>query len=305
MLDINFIRKDPEKVKIGIQNKNIDPKIVDRFLRVDEDWRMKTLAFDQLKAEQNVLNKELARDRTEDLLSKAQVLKKRVADLTEEYSKLTEKREELMYSFPNIPFDDVPVGKNETENKILKEIGEKPEFSFEPKDYLSLGEKLGIIDVKKASEVSGSRFGYLFGDGALLELALVHYAFEIIVKHGFVPVIPPVMIKPEVYKGMGRLDADQRDERYFLEKDNLYLVGSSEHTMGPIHMNETFEDKDLPKRYAGFSTCFRREAGSYGKDTKGILRVHQFDKVEMFIFAHPEKSNEEHQLLLKVQEELV
>jgi len=305
MLDINYIRAEPEKVKAGIAKKNSDPKIVDKFLRVDEEWRVKTLALDQLKAEQNILNKELAGHQSEDLLSKAQLLKKRVTDIAEEQVKLKEKREELLYSFPNIPFENAPVGKDESENKVLREVGEKPEFSFEPKDYLTIGETLGIIDVKKASEVSGSRFGYLLGDGAMLELALVQYAFQVITKYGFTPIIPPVMIKPEVYKGMGRLDANQKDERYFLEKDNLYLVGSSEHTIGPFHMGETFEEENLPKRYVGFSTCFRKEAGSYGKDTKGILRVHQFDKVEMFTFSHPERSEEEHQLLLKIQEELV
>ncbi len=305
MLDINLIRTDPERVRAGIQKKNIDPKLVDRFLRIDEEWRSKTSALDQLKAEQNVLNKEISGNQSDDLLSKAQLLKKRVGDLTDEYMKLAEKREELISSFPNLPFDSVPLGKDESQNVILREVGEKPVFSFKLKDYLALSEHLGIIDVKKASEVSGSRFGYLMGDGALLELALTRYAFNVITNHGFIPVIPPVMIKPEVYKGMGRLDADQKEERYFLEKDNLYLVGSSEHTLGPLHMGETFGSHDLPKRYVGFSTCFRREAGSHGKDTKGILRVHQFDKVEMFVFSHPEKSEEEHSLLLSIQEELV
>ncbi len=305
MLDIAFIRAEPEKVREGIAKKNKDPKTVDKFLRVDDEWRLKTVALDQLKAEQNVLNKELATHQSDDLLSKAQLLKKRVVDVSSEHIKLKEKREELLHSFPNLPFEDVPVGKDESENKVLREVGTKPEFSFEPKDYLALGEALEIINIKKAAEVSGSRFGYLVGDGALLELALVQYAFSVITKHGFTPIIPPVMIKPEVYKGMGRLDAGQEDERYFLPKDNLYLVGSSEHTIGPIHMEETFSEEALPKRYVGFSTCFRREAGSYGKDTKGILRVHQFDKVEMFIFSRPEKSDEEHKLLLKIQEEIV
>lgn len=305
MLDITFIRENPEKVQKGMEAKRQDPKIVDKFLRVDEEWRAKTSAYDQLKAEQNTLSKELSAGQSEDLLSKAQFLKKRLADIETEQDELKKKRDELLSRIPNIPFDDVLVGKDESENKVLREVGTKPDFGFAPKDYLTLGEKLGLIDVKKAAEVSGSRFGYVLREAALLEFALVKLAMDTLVAKGFIPAVPPVMIKPKVYEGMGRLAADQKEERYYFDKDDLYLVGSSEHTMGPIHMNEVFEESELPRRYVAFSTCFRREAGSYGKDTKGILRVHQFDKVEMFSFAHPEHSEEEHKFLLSCQEELM
>lgn len=305
MLDITFIRENAEKVKKGMESKHQDPKIVDKFLRLDEDWRAKTTAYDQLKAEQNTLSKELSAGQSENLLSKAQFLKKRLNDIEAEQDDLKKLRDDLLSRIPNIPFDDVTVGRDESENKVLREVGVKPEFDFAPKDYLTLGEKLGLIDVKRASEVSGSRFGYLLRDAALLEFALIQLAFETLTKKGFIPAVPPVMIKPKVYEGMGRLAADQKDERYYFEKDDVYLVGSSEHTMGPIHMNDVFEEEALPKRYVAFSTCFRREAGSYGKDTKGILRVHQFDKVEMFSFAHPEHSEEEHKFLLSCQEELM
>ena len=184
-------------------------------------------------------------------------------------------------------------------------MGERTKFDFEPKDYLTLGEALGIIDVERASKVAGSRFGYLFGGAVMLEMALVQFALQKLVSKGFRAVIPPVMIKPEVYMGMGRLGGSQKEERYYLPADDLFLVGSAEHTMGPIHRDEVLEEKNLPMRYAGFSTCFRREAGSYGKDTKGILRVHQFDKVEMFSFSKPEDSKKEHEFLLSMQEELV
>lgn len=305
MLDITFIRENAEKVKTGMESKHQDPKIVDKFLRLDEDWRAKTTAYDQLKAEQNVLSKELSAGQSENLLSKAQFLKKRLGDIETEQNDLKKLRDDLLSRIPNIPFDDVMVGRDESENKVLREVGTKPEFDFAPKDYLTLGEKLGLIDVKRASEVSGSRFGYLLRDAALLEFALIQLAFDTLTKKGFIPAVPPVMIKPKVYEGMGRLAADQKEERYYFEKDDVYLVGSSEHTMGPIHMNDTFDEEALPKRYVSFSTCFRREAGSYGKDTKGILRVHQFDKVEMFSFAHPEHSEEEHKFLLSCQEELM
>ena len=162
-----------------------------------------------------------------------------------------------------------------------------------------------MVDTAKAAEVSGSRFGYLKNQAVLLEFALIQLAFETLLPEGFIPIVPPVMIRPEVYRGMGRLAGDQKEERYYFEKDDLYLVGSSEHTVGPLHFNDVLLEKDLPKRYVSFSTCFRREAGSYGKDTKGILRVHQFDKVEMFSFVKPEDSEKEHEFFLSLQEKLM
>jgi seryl-tRNA synthetase len=305
MLDIVFIREHADEVRAGMEKKRQDPKIVDKFLRADEDWRAKTAAFDQLKAEQNALSKEMASGQSENLLSRAQLLKKRLGEIEVEQEELKSRRDEALSRIPNIPFADVPVGKSEEENKVVREVGKKPEFDFTPKDYLTLGEQWGIINVKKASEVSGSRFGYLLGEAALLEFALVQLAMKTLVEKGFTPAVPPVMIKPKVYEGMGRLAADQKEERYYFDKDELYLVGSSEHTMGPLHMHEVLEEESLPRRYVSFSTCFRREAGSYGKDTKGILRVHQFDKVELFSFAHPEHSGEEHAFLLSCQEELM
>ncbi len=305
MLDVNFIRENPDAVKEGVEKKKIDKKLVDKFLQLDTTWRGKVKAIDELKAEQNALSKELAKEQKEDLISRAQLLKQRISELEAECVAAETKRKELLNRLPNIPFTDVPVGKDETENKVLREVGERPKFDFTPKDYLSLGEELGIINVKKASEVSGSRFGYLVGDMALLELAIVRLAFDLLTKEGFTPILPPVMIKPDVYAGMGRLAADQKEERYYFPKDELYLIGSAEHTMGPYHLNETFEEQNLPRRYVGFSTCFRREAGSYGKDTKGIFRVHQFDKVEMYSFVHPEQSGEEHLFLLSLQEKLM
>jgi len=181
-----------------------------------------------------------------------------------------------------------------------------PEWDFEPKDYMALGQNLGIIDTESASKTSGSRFGYLKGGAALMEFALVKLAMETAAKHGFVPVVPPVMVKSEMMKAMGYIDRhEDQDETYFLEKDDLYLVGTSEQAIGPMYAGETFEENELPKRYVAFSTCFRREAGSYGKDTKGILRVHQFDKIEMFSFCAPENSKEEHELILSIEEELI
>ncbi|OGG42862.1 serine--tRNA ligase [Candidatus Jorgensenbacteria bacterium RIFCSPLOWO2_12_FULL_42_11] len=321
MLDVKFIRENSEAVKEGIAKKKADPKLVDSFLRLDEEWRTKVAAIDQLRSEHNLNNNELAKHRTDDLISKAEILKKQLTKLEEEEKDIKEHRQAKLNLIPNLPQTDVPLGKDESENQVIKEVGEKPKFDFDPKDYLSLAEKLGIIDIKRAAKVSGSRFGYLLGTAALLEFALINFALKrlldenyiskIIKKNNlnvsnkvFTPVIPPVLINRKSMWGMGYLDQGA-DEIYHLEKDDLYLVGTAEQSLGTMHQDESFKESELPKRYVGFSTCFRREAGSYGKDTKGILRVHQFNKLEMFSFAAPETSEEEHKLFLAVEEALM
>jgi len=207
---------------------------------------------------------------------------------------------------PNIPQEDVKIGKDSSENKVIREVGEKPKFDFIPKDYLAITEKLDLIDIKRASKVSGSRFGYLKGDLARLEFAIVNYTMNFLRNNGFITIVPPVMIKTEMMKGMGYIDSEKdKEEGYFLDKDNLILIGTSEQSIGPMHADEILKEKELPKRYVAFSSCFRREAGSYGKDTKGILRVHQFDKIEMFSFCQPKNSQKEHEFLLKMVETMM
>ncbi len=304
MLDITLIRDNPDTVREGITKKNGDPKLVDKFLRLDEEWRAKTAALDQLKAEQNALSKELAANRSEDLLAKASLLKKRVGEISGEQEDVTAKRDEVLRKMPNLPAPDVRAGKDDSENQVLRTVGEPTKFSFPVKDYMDVAEALDIIDTERAGKVSGSRFGYLKGDGALLEFALVQYVLEKLTAKGFSPVVPPVMIKPEIMSAMGYMDA-HGDEIYQLKDDELVLVGTSEQSVGAMHVGETLDPESLPIRYVAFSTCFRREAGSYGKDTKGILRVHQFDKLEMFSFASAEKSKEEHEFLLSCEEELL
>jgi len=321
MLDVKFIRDNPDLVKEGIAKKGADPKLVDSFLRLDNDWRTKVAAIDELRAEHNLNNMELTKHRTDDLISKSEILKNQLTKLEYEKKGLEERRQAKLNSIPNLPGADVPAGKNETENQVMKEIGEKPKFNFAPKDYFSLAEKLGIIDVKRAAKVSGSRFGYLLGTAALLEFALVNFAMKrlldedflskIIKKNNlnvssrpFIPVIPPVLINRKSMWAMGYLD-QAADEIYHLGKDDLYLVGTSEQSLGAMHQGETLKENELPRRYVGFSTCFRREAGSYGKDTKGILRVHQFNKLEMFGFTKPENSKDEHKLFLAIEENLM
>lgn len=298
MIDIKILRNNPEIIKKSLINRNLNQNIVDDFLAVDEEWRNLVKKIDDLKSRQKQLTKE--RD-----IEESKKIKEEIKNLEDILNEIDHKRNAILETIPNIPFEDVLVGKDESDNKVIKEVGQKPNFDFEPKDYLEIAENLNLIDVKKAAEVSGSRFGYLKNEAVLLEFGLVKLAFDILIQEGFMPVVPPVLIKPEIYKKMGRLAGDQKEERYYLQKDDLYLVGSAEHTLGPLHLNEIFEEKDLPKRYVGFSTCFRREAGSYGKDTRGILRVHQFDKVEMFSFSKPENSEEEHKYLLSLQEKLM
>ncbi len=295
MLDIKFIRQNPEKIKEGIARKqaNVD---IDRVLELDEKKREYLQKIENMRSEQNKLGK--------DDIVKAKEIKEEIKKLEPELDNIDKELQVLLRKIPNPPLDTVPTGKDDTENIVLREEGKKPEFNFPIRDYVDIGEKLDIIDTQRAAKVSGTRFGYIKGGAAMLEFALVNLALETLAKENFVPVVPPVMLKPEMMEGMGYVERGA-EEIYYLERDKLYLVGTSEQSIGVMHSGETFEEKDLPKRYAGFSTCFRREAGAYGKDTKGILRVHQFDKVEMFSFCHPEKSMEEHQLLLKMEEKLM
>ncbi|MBI4153466.1 serine--tRNA ligase, partial [Candidatus Woesebacteria bacterium] len=219
-----------------------------------------------------------------------------------ELAKVENQYKEFLLQIPNLPADDVKEGKDENENEVVRSWGEPKKFDFEAKDHIALGESLNIIDIERAAKVSGPRFAYLKGDAMLLEFALVQLALETLMKEGFVPVIPPVLIKKEMMEGMGYLEHGGEEDMYVFDKDGLVLVGTSEQTIGPMHANEVL--RDLPLRYVGFSSCFRRESGSYGKDTRGILRVHQFDKVEMFSFTKPEDSDKEHEYLLSLEEKL-
>jgi seryl-tRNA synthetase len=213
--------------------------------------------------------------------------------------------EPLLFLLPNIPFDDVPVGKDDSQNVIVRQVGRKPSFAFSAKDYIELGTKLDLIDAGRAGKVAGPRFGYLKNQLPLIEFALISLVMDVVKKYQFIPVIPPVMLKEQMARGTGYFEATDKNEAYYLPQDKLYLVGTAEQSLAAMHSGEVFEIKDLPKKYIAFSTCFRREAGSYGKDTKGILRVHQFDKLEMFVLCLPEDSKKEHQLLLLIEEKLM
>ncbi len=310
MIDVQLLREHPETVKKGIANKNTDPKLVDDFLSLDTEWRKLTSELDGLRAEQ----KKLSADRK---VEEAKANKEKMKEIEEKVAAIEKQRDDIWLKIPNVPSEDTPVGKDEGENKVIRTVGEPRKFDFEPKDHLTLGESLGLINIHAAGQVSGTRFAYVMGDLVKLQFALVEYAFEILgrehilksialgIKPGyspqpFTPVIPPVMIRPEVFQKMGRLEP--KEERYYIPSDDLYLIGSAEHTLGPLHMDETIPEERLPLRYAGFSTSFRREAGSYGKDTKGILRLHQFDKIELESFTAPEHSRTEQDFFVAIQE---
>jgi len=295
MLNPDFIRENPGKVKEGVKNRGMESSIVDDFLKLDEKWRGGVSKLDELRAEKNKLGKD---DRDE-----AKELKEKEKKLADTVGKIEDERSEALLQIPNVPEDRVPVGSDENDNKELRKWGKIPEFDFEPKDYVELSG--GLIDTERAAKVSGSRFGYILGDLAILEFAIVKYAFEKLSENGFIPVVPPVLVRSENMKKMGKSKFIEEEGAYYIPDEDLYLVATAEDAIGPMHAGEIFDAKNLPRRYAGFSSAFRKEAGSYGKDTKGILRVHQFDKLEMFVFTKPEDSVEENDFLLKMQEEIM
>jgi len=307
MLDIKFIRENPDKVKEGAKKKGAKVDI-EEILELDKKKREIMQALEDMRSKKNQASKEIGRAENEKEKKKIIMQMKELDNnndrLDKNLKELERKFSRLMYKIPNLPLDDVPLG-GEKDSVVMEKFGEKPEFDFRIKDYMEIGESLDLIDVKRAAKIAGTRFGFLKKEIALMEFALIRLAFDLLVKKGFIPVIPPVMIKSEMAMGMGFIQQTDDEEAYYLPKDDLYLAATSEQSLGSMHAGEVFEEKDLPKRYAGFSTCFRREAGSYGKDTKGILRVHQFDKVEMFSFTKPEDSQKEHKLLLETEKNLM
>ena len=296
MLDIKIIREQPEIVKESCKNRQVECD-VDRILELDKQKRQLLQEVEQLRSEQNKLGKENR--------EQGQALKQQLKAKEPALEQIGKDLEKLLFQLPNIPLLEVPVGKGESDNKVLRTWGKIPSFGFEPKDHQELGEVLDIIDIKRAAKVSGARFTYLKSHAVTLEFALVKMVMDLAQKRGFIPIIPPVLVKEDAMKGMGYIDTpEDRAERYFLDESGLFLVGTAEQAIGPMHGGEVFEEKDLPRRYVAFSSCFREEAGSYGKDTKGIMRLHQFDKVELFSFTKPEDSKKEHELLLSIEEKL-
>lgn len=318
MVDIKFVRENPDKVKKACQAKKEEVDI-DHLLQLDQRYLHFLQKTEEMRrqrkerSQKDGIRAKLAKEKIKKPTDKkfypdkkdARHFKEQLKIYERNMRKAREGRDKLLLEVPNLPAPDVKFGQSEKENEFGKPKGKKPDFDFKPMDYLTLAESLDLIDVKRASKVSGTRFGYLKNEAVLLEFALVNFALATLVKEGFQPVVPPVLINEDSMLGMGYLAHGGEEETYHLTKDKLYLTGTSEQSVGPMHRDEVFNEEELPRRYVAFSSCFRREAGSWGKDTKGIFRVHQFDKVEMFSFTTPKDSTKEHDYFLSLEEKLV
>jgi len=309
MIDIKFLRENPDAVRASQKGRGEDVDVVDQVLASDELKRTAITEFEQLRAEQNLLSKSVGAAKGDEkaaLLANSKELADKVKAADVKRAEIEAQANSLAMMISNILDPDAPIG-GEEDFVVIEHVGTPRDFAaagFEPKDHVELGKLLGAIDTERGAKVSGSRSYYLTGVGALLEFALVNYAISSATKAGFTPVIPPVLVKPAAMEGTGFL-GQAAENVYHLEKDDYYLVGTSEVPLAAFHMDEILDGAKLPMRYAGYSTCFRREAGSYGKDTRGIIRVHQFDKVEMFSFCKPEEAKEEHKRLLQWEKDFL
>jgi seryl-tRNA synthetase len=306
MIDIKVLRESPDLVRASQSARGEDVTLVDRVIAADEIRRSAIVEFEALKAEQNSLSKSVGSAKGDEkaaLLEKAKALSDSVKAAEGKKNATEAEYKNIAMLLSNIVDKAAPVG-GEADFKVLEEVGKPREFNFTPKDHVELGKILGAIDVERAAKVSGARFYYLTGVGALLELALVNYAITSASKAGFIPVIPPVLVKPAAMEGTGFL-GQAAENVFHLKDEDFYLVGTSEVALAALHMDEILDAKSLPIRYAGYSPCFRKEAGSYGKDTRGIIRVHQFDKVEMFSYCSLQDAEAEHQRLLNWEKEFL
>ena len=304
MVDINRIRKNPQEIQKAALAKGVTVDI-DLVLKLDGEVQNISREAQQMREERNVIAKSITGKPTPEQVEKGKKVKEELEKKEEALRIVSVELNTLLLGIPNPSKPDVKVGKDDSENEVIKTVGKPTKFSFKPKDHLELGEALDIIDVKQAAVVSGSRFYYLKNDGVLLEFALKQFAFETLIKEGFIPILPPVLIKKDVMDGLGYTRMGDKDEIYALENEDLYLIGTAEQSIVPYHMNDVLKKEDLPRRYVGFSTAFRREAGSYGKDTRGIIRVHQFDKTEMVSFVAEGEDDKEHKYMLSLEEKFL
>jgi seryl-tRNA synthetase len=308
MLDIKFIVENQMLVKQGAAKKNIKVDI-DKIVSLDSERKTLLLDVEALRTKQNSVSKEIPNtygDKKQELLDEMKKLKDNLKIQEQALEDIQEELDTLVLYVPNPPFAEVPEGKGEEDNLVISTFMEPTKFDFEPKDHIELGKSLDLLELDKAAEMSGARFYYVKNDLVLLEFALIQYALSKIIPKGFSPILPPVLVHEKAMIGTGFFPAD-KSEVYSVNpgEDDLFLIGTAEVPLCMLHYDEILDEKKLPLRYVGFSPCFRREAGSYGKDTAGIIRVHQFDKIEMFIFAHPDKAKEEHQLIVNIEDEIV
>ena len=296
MLDIKFIRENKDFVIQATKNKGFDSSVVEKLLKVDEERRKLIGEVEEIRAKRN----KLGRDNVEE----GKKLKVELKDKEEKLDVIAKEFDDLIWQIPNPASTNTPIGKNETENVEIKKWGEIRKFDFNPKDHLEIGTSLGILDFESGAKVAGSQFYYLYGDGALLELSLTMYALDKLSKKGFLPVITPDLAKSRYYLGTGYAPKGVEAQTYEINDSNLGLIATAEVTLAGKHSDEVIPESELPIKYVGYSHCFRQEAGAYGKYSKGLYRVHQFSKVEMFIYCKPEDSEKLHQELLAIEEEI-
>ncbi len=306
MIDLNLLRESPDAIKASQRARGRQESLVDQAVDADTKRRKALAEFETLRAEQNTHSKLVStapKDQKAELVAAAQDLASKVKAANELANTASEELDVILWKIENVVSEGVPSG-GEKDFVVLKEVGTKPSFDFEPRDHVALGELMDVIDIERGAKISGSRFYFLKGMGARLELALMNLALDLATKAGFTALITPTLVRPEIMAGTGFL-GEHADEIYYLPADDLYLTGTSEVALAGYHRDEIIELNDGPLRYAGWSTCYRREAGSHGKDTRGILRVHQFNKLEMFSYIKPEQAEQEHQKLLAFQEKML
>jgi seryl-tRNA synthetase len=306
MIDLKLLREQPDLVRANYARRGGVPAL-DEVLELDRRHRSLLQEVEKLRAEQNRASKAIGQSPPEErpaAIAQAKELSDRLKELEPELEGAEAAFQRAAAFLPNLVHESVPDGLTEDQNIVEREVGEKREFAFEPLDHVALGERLGIFDAERGAKTSGSRFVYLIGQGVVLELALVRFAIDYLIEHNFTPVITPVLVREHAMFGTGFLPAEEH-EYYRIERDDLYLVGTSEVALAAMHSEEVLDEARLPVRYAGFSSSFRREAGSYGKDTKGLIRVHQFDKVEQFSFTHPDDSWDEYVTIRANQEKIL
>jgi seryl-tRNA synthetase len=308
MLDLRLVREEPERVRAALARRGVGEE-VDELLALDTRRRELLPEIEGGRARQNRASDVIAEAKrsggdAEQAIAEMRELSGRIKALESELAEVEGARDELAARLPNLPDPDSPDGMTEDDAAVLREVGELPRFDFEPRDHLEIGTAIGMIEIEAAAQASGSRFAYLLGDLVMVELALVRFALGLLRDEGHEPVVPPVLVREEALYGTGFLPGD-RDQIYEVPRDELFLVGTSEVSLAALHADEILGAEALPIRYAGFSTCFRREAGAAGKDTRGIFRVHQFDKVEMFSFVEPDGSAAEHERLLAIEERIL
>jgi seryl-tRNA synthetase len=308
MLDLKLIRSDPERVKAALARRGAAEPL-DELLALDARRRELLPKIEGAQADRKTISKQIgeAKQRGEDAAEQMAAvagLKQTIESGKAELEQVEADLQRVATTLPNLPDPDAPEGMTEEDAVVLREEGERPSFDFEPRDHLEIGADLGLIDMEAGARVAGSRFAYLKGDLVLLELALVRFALDLVRGEGHEPVVPPVLVREEALVGTGFLPGD-RDQIYEVPKDGLFLVGTSEVPLAALHADQILDLEQLPLRYAGFSPCFRREAGAGGRDTRGIFRVHQFDKVEMFSFVEPSESGAEHERLLAIEERIL